>query len=67
VGAAPEREQLISASQADGEINETASVMLFNRESTQLQIVRYALRPTADSPHFYILTSAKSGITKVDQ
>jgi len=67
VGAAPEREQLISANQADGEINETASVMLFNRESTQLQIVRYALRPTADSPHFYILTSAKSGITKVDQ
>jgi len=68
VGAAPEREQLISANQADGEINETASVMLFNRESTQLQIVRYALRPTADfSSTSTILTSAKSGITKVDQ
>ncbi len=67
VSAAPDRDQLISAGQADGEINETASVMLFNKENTQLQIVRYALRPTADSAHFYILASAKSGITQPDQ
>ena len=67
VSAAPDRDQLMSAGQADGEINETASVMLFNRESTQLQIVRYALRPTAMSPHFYILASAKSGITQATQ
>jgi NitT/TauT family transport system substrate-binding protein len=67
VAAAPDRDQLMSAGQADGEINETASVMLFNKDSVQLQIVRYALRPTSSSPHFYILASAKSGITKVDQ
>lgn len=67
VSAAPDRDQLISAGQADGEINETASLMLFNKESTQLQIVRYALRPTAESPHFYILASAKSAITQADQ
>jgi len=67
VGAAPEREQLIASGQADGEINEVTSVMSFNREKTQLQVVRYALRPTADSPHFYILASAKSGITSADQ
>jgi len=58
---------LIASGQADGEINEVTSVMSFNREKTQLQVVRYALRPTADSPHFYILASAKSGITSADQ
>lgn len=67
VSAAPDRDQLLSAGQADGAIDETASVMLFNKESPQLQIVRYALRPTSDSPHFYILASAKSGITQPEQ
>ncbi len=67
VSAAPERDQLMAAGQADGEINETASVMLFNKESTQIQIVRYALRPTATSPHFFILASAKSRITQPAQ
>jgi NitT/TauT family transport system substrate-binding protein len=57
---------LLAAGGADGTINETLAVMLFNKESTQMQVVRYALRPTEDSGHFFILASAKSGIDSVD-
>ncbi len=32
-----------------------------------MQVVRYALRPTEGNGHFFILASAKSGITSVDQ
>ena len=63
VAAAPERDQLIAAGQADGMINETLSTFFFNRETTQLQIVRYSLVPTAGAGHFFILASKDSGIT----
>lgn len=65
VASAPERDQLLAASQADGTINETLSVMLFNKESVQMQAVRYALRPAEGYGHFFILASGKSGITDV--
>jgi NitT/TauT family transport system substrate-binding protein len=64
VASAPERDQLLSAGQADGTINETLAVMLFNKEKTQLQVVRYALRPTEGHGHFFILASGQSGITE---
>jgi len=64
VGSAPERDQLIAAGQADGMVNETISTMLFNKTKTQVQVVRYALRPTAEAAHFFILASKQSGITK---
>ncbi len=67
VASAPERDQLISAGQADGMINETLSTFFFNREKTQVQIVRYALTPTAQAGHFFILASSKSGITSPEQ
>lgn len=63
VASAPERDQLIAAGQADGMVNETISTMLFNKEQVQVQAVRYALRPTENSGHFFIIASAKSGIT----
>jgi NitT/TauT family transport system substrate-binding protein len=63
VGAAPERDQLIAAGQADGMINETLSTFFFNKDQTQIQIVRYALVPAANAGHFFILTSGRSGIT----
>lgn len=66
VASAPERDQLVAAGQVDGTINETLAVMLFNKENVQMQVVRYALRPTEDSGHFFILASAKSGISSVD-
>jgi NitT/TauT family transport system substrate-binding protein len=38
-------------------------VMLFNKESVQVQAIRYALRPTEGYGHFFILASGQSGIT----
>jgi NitT/TauT family transport system substrate-binding protein len=67
VASAPERDQLISARGADGTVNETLAVMLFNRENIQLQVVRYALRPTKANGHFFILASAQSGISSIDE
>ena len=52
-----------SSGQVDGTINEILSVMQFNKESVQMQAVRYALRPAEGYGHFFILASAKSGIT----
>ena len=66
VASAPERDQLLAAGQADGTINEILSVMLFNKDQVQMQAVRYALRPTEGYGHFFILASAKSGITTPD-
>lgn len=67
VASAPERDQLISVGQVDGMINETLSTFFFNKEQVQIKIVRYALKPTADSGHFFILASGQSGITTPDQ
>jgi NitT/TauT family transport system substrate-binding protein len=66
VASAPERDQLLAAGGADGTINETLAVMLFNKETVQMQVVRYALRPTEGSGHFFILASARSGISSID-
>ena len=63
VASAPERDQLLAAGQANGTINETLAVMLFNKDAVQMQAVRYALRPSEGYPHFRILASGKSGIT----
>lgn len=67
VASAPERDQLIAAGGADGTVNETLAVMLFNKADVQMQVVRYALRPTADSGHFFILASAQSGIETLQE
>ena len=66
VASAPERDQLLAAGGSDGTINETLAVMLFNRENVQMQVVRYALRPTEGNGHFFILASAQSGISSVE-
>ena len=66
VASAPERDQILAAGQADGTINETLAVMLFNKESVQMQVVRYALRPTEGHGHFFIIASGQSGITDVN-
>ncbi|MEJ5223825.1 MAG: ABC transporter substrate-binding protein [Anaerolineales bacterium] len=67
VASAPERDQLLSAGQADGTVNETIAVALFNKEQVQMQVVRYALRPTPGHGHFFILASGASGITSPEQ
>ncbi len=66
VASAPERDQLLAARGADGTINETLAVMLFNKEKPQMQVVRYALRPTEENGHFFIIASPKSAISSID-
>jgi NitT/TauT family transport system substrate-binding protein len=66
VASAPERDQLLAAGGADGTINETLAVMLFNKEKPQMQVVRYALRPTEKNGHFFIIASPKSDISSID-
>ncbi len=63
VASAPERDQLLAAGQADGAVNEILADMLFNKDKIQMQAVRYALRPSEGAGHFFIIASAKSGIT----
>jgi NitT/TauT family transport system substrate-binding protein len=66
VASAPERDQLLAAGGADGTINETLAVMLFNKEKSQMQVVRYALRPTDKNGHFFIIASPKSELSSID-
>jgi NitT/TauT family transport system substrate-binding protein len=63
VASAPDRDQLLAAGQADGAVNELLADMLFNKDKVQMQAVRYALRPSENAGHFFIIASARSGIT----
>ncbi|MDA8410315.1 MAG: ABC transporter substrate-binding protein [Treponema sp.] len=63
VGAAPERDQLLAAGRADAAVDEIQAVINFNRDRPQMKVVRWALRPTPSSPHFFILAAKGSGIT----
>jgi len=65
VASAPERDQLITAGQADGMINEALSTALYNKDKLQVQIVRYARAATRDTALFSIVASGKSGINSV--
>jgi NitT/TauT family transport system substrate-binding protein len=66
VASAPERDQLLQAGQADGTLNETLSVMFFNKDKVQMQAVRYGHMASAGAGHFFILASGKSGINDVN-
>jgi len=64
--SAAERDQIITAGQADGMINEIVSTLLYNKDAIQVQIVRFARTATSTSPQYSILASKQSGITSVD-
>ncbi len=66
-GSAPKRDELISSGQADGMVNEVMSTIFYNREETQVQVVRYARTATENSPVFFIQAAEQSGITSVEQ
>ena len=62
VGSAPERDQLITAGQADAMINEIVSTLFYNQEQVQVQTVRYARIATEEYPLFSIMAAQDSGI-----
>ncbi|MBP1701050.1 MAG: transporter substrate binding protein precursor [Chloroflexi bacterium] len=66
VASAAERDQVITSGQADGMINEALSTMFYNKDQTQVQIVRFARASSPEHPLFWILASATSGINSAD-
>jgi NitT/TauT family transport system substrate-binding protein len=64
--SAAERDQIITAGQADGMINEVVSTMLYNKDQIQVQIVRFARTATSTSSQYSILASKQSGITTLE-
>jgi len=66
VASAPERDQVLQAGKADGTVNETLAVMFFNKQTVQLQALRYGLMASQNSGHFFILASGKSGIEDIN-
>lgn len=65
-GSAPERDQLIASGQVDGMINEIVSTIFYNKEETQVQIVRIARAATPDTALFSILAAKDSEIQNVE-
>ncbi len=66
VASAAERDQLLQAGQIDGFITDLVALALYNRESSQVVAVRYAMVPTAEFAQFRILAAAQSGIITVE-
>lgn len=64
--SAAERDQIITAGQADGMINEVVSTLLYNKDQIQVQIVRFARTATSTSSQYSILASKQSGITTAE-
>jgi NitT/TauT family transport system substrate-binding protein len=63
--SAAERDQLIAAGQADATINDLLAVALFNRDSIQLQVVRFAHVSAPGAPMYVIAAAPGSGIKNV--
>lgn len=66
VGSAAERDQVIASGQADGMINDLVSMLLYNQDTTQIQVVSFARTATPEFPQFRILAAKDSGISSVD-
>ncbi len=60
--SAAERDQLIVSGQADGMINDLVSVALYNKQSIQVQTVRFACVANAQNAMFRVLAAKNSGI-----
>ena len=66
VASAAERDQVITAGQADGMINDGISTLLYNQDQPVIQVVRFARTATAENPQYFILAAGQSGIDSVE-
>jgi NitT/TauT family transport system substrate-binding protein len=66
VSSAAERDQVMSAGQADGMINDLISTLLYNQDEVQIQVVSFARTATPEFPQFSILAAKESGINEVE-
>ena len=60
--SAVERDQLMSAGQADALINDLLSVVLYNRDSIQVQVVGFARTASKDVSLYRIVAAPQSGL-----
>lgn len=67
VASAAERDQVIVAGQADGMINDIISTLLYNKDSIQVQIVRFARTAIPEAAQYHLVVSASSGINETGQ
>ena len=67
VASAPERDQLVTAGQADGMVNEVLSTLFYNQERVKVQVVRIARSAEQGYPLFSIVASSASGIQSPGQ
>ncbi len=65
--SAPERDQLVTAGQADGMVNEVLSTLLFNKDQTTLQVVRFARTADTNQALFRILAAKEAGISQAQE
>jgi NitT/TauT family transport system substrate-binding protein len=63
--SAAERDQILAAGQADGVVNDLLAVVLYNREQTNLQVLRFAHQATAATPLYRIVAAPNSSIKTV--
>ncbi len=66
VSSAAERDQVMQSEQADAMINDLVSTMLYNKDTTQIQIVAFARTATPDFPQYRILAAKDSGIQTIE-
>ena len=66
VSSAPERDQLMQSNQIDAMINELVSVLFYNKNSTEVVVVRFARTASKTSPVFRIVAAESSGILTID-
>ncbi len=64
--SAVQRDQLMAAGQADGMINDLVSVVLYDRDEVQVQVVRFAQLTSPGFPVYRIVASRQSGIKDVN-
>jgi NitT/TauT family transport system substrate-binding protein len=62
VASAAERDQLMAAGQADGMINDLISLALYNKQSVQIQTVRFARTASKDTAMYRILVAKNSSL-----
>jgi NitT/TauT family transport system substrate-binding protein len=61
-GSAAERDQLVASGQADGIINDLVSVVLYNKQDTQIKVVRFMRTASATEPVYRIIGAKDAGI-----
>jgi NitT/TauT family transport system substrate-binding protein len=64
--SASERDSLMVAKEADGMTGDFLSILLYNQEEYQIQLVRYAAQANEENPIFTVVASGSSDVLSVE-